>query len=471
MDESLSRRLGRFAGGLTYSDLPPAVIDKAKACLLHALAAGLAGSTTPGGQAAIKLAKEEEGREGGATILVDGSRATRMGAAFANSQLMRIPEQWDTYRMLTHPGLTIVPAALATAEVESSSGKDLLVAMVAGYETLVRLAGDFIPSTQARGFRSSAAYGVFGAATATGRLLGLGEDQMVAALALAATFAAGTLEGQRMRTGEMAYHEPSAARNGILAALLARKGTTGAETALEGEAGFYFAFTGSNKGELPYVFTGPNRTDLSRIVEGLGQRYEMLNICFKIYPTAGFNIPIVALMAFLKKAHDIRPEQVERIALEMNWLETLMPSPVFPAPALSEPTIGSKQYFAAYTCVEGDYPLYGTPRATFRALEEGYPEKAAQILEVMRKITIVGVKERTFFAPKMDVAMKDGKSYRGELTGEELKWGLEEEIRRIRGLAPWLPIPEEQFDELITTVREVERLDTVDRLLQLTQPR
>ena len=471
MSEFLSRQLGRFVSGLNYSGLPPKVIDKAKACLLHALAVGMVGSTTPGGKAAIKLMKEEESCSRGATILVNGSKATRMGAAFANSQLMRIPQQWDSYRMLIHPGLTVIPASLATAELESSSGKDLLVAMVAGYEVATRLASDFIPSVQAHGFRSSAVFGVFGAAVATGKLLGLNENQMVSAIALAACFASGLLEGARVRTQEMEFQEPVATRNGILAALLAREGVNGAESALEGEAGFYYAFTGSSKGKLSFVFSGPDKIDPSKVTEGLGRRYEMLALDFKMYPTSGYNIPVINLMSSLKKAHKIQPEKVKGITLEMNWLEVLYPTPLFPMPSPPQPAVGSKEYFAAYTCVQGDYPLYGAPRETFYALERTSPRQARVILELMKRITIVGVKERSYFAPKINVLMKDGRDYHGELTGKELNWGLEEEIRTISPLVPWLPVPERQFDELITAVKEAESLDRIDRLLKLTQPR
>ena len=89
----------------------------------------------------------------------------------------------------------------------------------------------------------------------------------------------------------------------------------------------------------------------------------------------------------------------------------------------------------------------------------------------MKKITITGVKERSYFTPKISVLMNDGKNYEGELTGKELKWGLEEEIKSIKALVPWLPVPEEQFDELVATVKEAEGLDKIDRLLKLTQPR
>ena len=176
MAESLSRTFARYVSSLTYESLPPAVVDKIKASVLHAMVTSIVGADTGHGQAAIHLANTEEGKPDGATILVDGGRATRCGAAFANSKLMHVTNQADSYRMLIHPGPCVIPSALAAAELGENSGKEFLTALVAGYEVEARIAGDFIPSTQARGFRSSPVYGTPGAAVASGKLLGLDED-------------------------------------------------------------------------------------------------------------------------------------------------------------------------------------------------------------------------------------------------------------------------------------------------------
>ena len=161
MGESLSRSLARFASSLEFDALPAEVVDKIKASLLHALVIGIVGAGTEHGKAAIALAKQEESKDDGATILADGARATRVGAAYANSALMHATNQSDSYRMLIHPGPCVIPAALAAAELGGRSGKELLTALVAGYEVETRIAWDFIPTTQARGFRSSPVYGTW----------------------------------------------------------------------------------------------------------------------------------------------------------------------------------------------------------------------------------------------------------------------------------------------------------------------
>ena len=234
MPDSLSRTFSKFICNLAYDDIPPEVVDKVKASLLHAAVVSLVGAETHHGKAAINLAKAEESNPAGATILADGSRASRCGAAFANSKLMHVTNQSDSYRMLIHPGPCVIPSALATAELGGNTGKEFLTAMAAAYEVEARIAGDFIPSTQARGFRSSPVYGTLGAAVATGKLLRLTEDQMVTAIALACTFTGGTTQGPSGGGQEMLYHEPNATRNGIMAALLAQEDVRGSEASLEG---------------------------------------------------------------------------------------------------------------------------------------------------------------------------------------------------------------------------------------------
>jgi 2-methylcitrate dehydratase PrpD len=270
MDDSLRSTFACYVSSLDYEPIPPPVVDKIKVSLRHTLITAIAGAGTGHGKAAIALAKAEEGKPDGATILVDGSHATRYGAAFANSKLMHATNQSDSYRMLIHPSPCIIPAGLATAELDGKSGRELLAALVAGYEVEARIAGDFLPSTQARGFRSNPVNGTLGAAVTTGKLLGLTEDQLVTALALACTFTGGTTEGPRSGGHEMLYHEPNATRNGIMAALLAREHVRGSERALEGEAGFYNAFSGNNRGEISSVFVGPQQTSLETVVANLG---------------------------------------------------------------------------------------------------------------------------------------------------------------------------------------------------------
>lgn len=244
---SLSRTIARWARATGAADLPPAVIDKVKALTLTGLVSAVLGEADPAARRVTAMLRREEGHEEGtagrtptsATVLVQGWRATKAGAAYANAELIHAGGRLDVYRMLTHPGTTILPAALVMAETQGRSGAESLRAIALGYEAHARIAGDWIPSVQARGFRSSPIFGIFGGAVAAGVLLDLDEDQLTSAIALCVDLAAGNLEGARQRARSLVVHEPSAARNAVLATLLAQTGITGCDTALEGEAGFY----------------------------------------------------------------------------------------------------------------------------------------------------------------------------------------------------------------------------------------
>ncbi len=465
MPDSLSRTLARFVDNLQFDMLPPDVPDKIKASLIHSLVVTFLGAQTSHGKASIELAKEEEGKPDGATILVDGARATRCGAAFANSKLMHATNQSDSYRMLLHPGPCVIPAALATAQLGRRTGRELITAVAAGYEVEARIAGDFIPSTQARGFRSSPVYGIFGAAVATAKLLRMNEDQLVTTLALAATFAAGTTEGARGGGREMLFHEPNATRNGIMAALLAREQVSGSETALEGAAGFYNAFTGNNRGDLSYVFSGPDQVSLESVVAELGRRWELLHVTPKLYPTAGYNCPIIELMSDIRAAHNLPIADIEKITVDLNWLETTYPSPAFPNPSRSAdaPAVGSTHYFTAYTCVHGSYP----PLRTRIDPGEQTGEDETAVLDLMKKVEVVGHRGRRAFAPSITIALAGGTEYRGGYQGHELEWNLATELRRVRPLFDDIPWPREKLDDLSQLITGLEIEQRMDHLIAL----
>ena len=461
MTESLSRVISRFIISTDYDNLPAEVVDKMKTSLFHSLMVSILGSDTNHGKAAVELAKVEESKEDGATILVDGAKATRSGAAFANSKLMHATNQSDSYRMLIHPGPCIIPAVLAGAELGSCSGKDVLSAMAVAYEVESRLAGDFIPSVQARGFRSSPIFGTLGAAVATGKLLGLNEDQMVTAVALASTFTGGTNEGPRSGGREMMFHEPQATRNGLMAALLARENVKGSETSLEGDAGFYNAFVGNNKGELSYVFNGPNIVSLDSVIEELGERWELMHVVPKLYPTAGYNCPVIELMTEIRSAHELSVQDIEKITVDMNWLETSYPSPAFPNPSRTAPGVASTHYFTAYTCINGSYPPL---RQRIEAGEESLGNEDA-VLELLKKVNVIGHKDRMAFAPRITIEMAGGNVYQGEYQGEELEWDFATETRRLENLFGDIDWPIDKLSGLLATTGALEGEASLSNLI------
>src|SRR5713226_1752953 len=455
---SLSRQLARWVVALRYEDLPPAVVDRARGVTLHSLASVLLGSRTRGGQQAVKLISEEEaGVRSGATIMVDGAKVTKGGAAFANAEMAMAGGKWDTFRMLTHPGTSIIPGAFVGAETARASGRDFITGLAAGYEVMERMAADFIPTVMARGFHAGVVFGIFGPAIAAAKILWFNEDQVNSTIALCASLAASNLEGAR--SGGRALREGAAVRNAMLAVSLAGQGHVGGETVLEGDAGFYHAYAGNNRGQLTYSFVGDTRTSLDKITAGLGTEWIFLETLYRIYFTAGYNIAHVDVTAKLCEAHGIRYEDVDRVEAVVNWLETQYPSPAFPArreDMTVEPKRGSTRYYTAYGAVKRGFPM----------LPGG--SDPPEVLELMKRVTIIPSHQMPLFAPRITIFTKDGKSYTKQATGREFIWDFNEEARRIRGFIPGLPIPAGQFEEIIATCRDLDRQDRADKLIQLT---
>jgi len=460
---SLSREFAAFVANLRYEDLPPEVVDRAKGVTLQGLSSALVAHQMPGSREALALMQEEEAGGGGAaTVLCNGSKLTKGGAAFVNAETIFAGGKWDTFRMLTHPGIAILPAALAAAETVGASGKAFLVAVAAGYEVMERMAAEFIPTVMSRGFHAGPVFGIFGAAVAAAKLGGLDENQIHSAIAQCVNLAAGNLEGAR--SGGRSLREGGAVRNALRAVALGRHGTPGGETTLEGEAGFYHTYAGSNRGELRYSFTGDNRTNLNKITEGLGRDWIFLETLYRIYSTAGYNIAHVDVTARLCEEHNIAPDDIERIEALVNWLETEYPSPAFPSRGVeSPPQVGGTRYFTAWGAAERGYPL-------LRGAGPGPGETdPPAVLDLMHRVTLIPTVRRALFGPRITVFTKDGRSFTREGTGREFIWDFEEEARRIRPVAPGLAINEAQFTELIDTCRHLDGTDrAAEKLIALT---
>src|SRR6202040_910116 len=185
-------------------DLPPEVLDRAKGVTLQALSSALLAHQMPGSRQALALMQEEEAGGGAATVLCNGSKLTKAGAAFVNAETIFAGGKWDTFRMLTHPGTAILPAALVAGEIAGSSGQQFLTAVAAAYEVMERMAADFIPTVMSRGFHSGPVFGIFGAAVAAAKIMRFTENQITDTIGLCVNLAGGNLESAALREGAAA---------------------------------------------------------------------------------------------------------------------------------------------------------------------------------------------------------------------------------------------------------------------------
>jgi MmgE/PrpD N-terminal domain len=455
MSDTLAQKLARFAMGLRYEDLPPQVVDKAKACILHCIGVGLAGH----GSGAVKAARatilaEEASASNGATILVTGERATPYGAAFVNSSLMHAKLQEDAYHTGSHPGVMIVPAALAVAETRGRSGKELITAVAAGYEIEAAMTADFIPRSNEQGFRSSPTYGPFGAAIAASHLLGLSAGQAAHAIGYAATFAAGTFEGGD-GTDIMVLQVSQAARSGLLAAYLAEQGARASAASLEGPIGFYYAFTGGTE-------------SVSFLADHLGSRWEIMDVTLKRYPTSMFNQPPIHVMLSLTEQHDLQPDQIASVLVEMNDFETSYPSAKFTSAGYRRGGgTGRTGIVVAAACVNRGFALPPDRPAGWTSPVEGIdrlPTHAAST-SLSERVTVQGSSDIPHLTPRVTVTLKDGTTHQLQATGREFMLGFEEDMTIVRALAPEVPGGAEQVERLIKAVSRLDEAPSVTELI------
>ncbi len=459
---TMSRRFARWGASLQYEDLPPDVVDKVKALMLHALTSTGLGGSNPHVKEVVRLARAEEGKPDGATILGDGGKASRIGAAYANNEILHASGLVDSYRMRTHPGPVLIPVALANAELEKRNGRDIITALAAGYEFLCRLSYDFTVTTPARGFQPTSVFCTMGAAMVTGKLLGLDEEGLMRTISLAANYASGLVESSWQG-------DRQATRSGVFAGLMARMGhLKAAERSLEGDAGFYQAFTGSNTGKLTHAFTGPLQIDPASITAGLGTHYQLLTVMFRMFGVAAYNDPVIYLLREMRQQHRLQPDEIAEAAVSMNWHETVYPSVAFPAhPEWNRPRVGSTHYYAAHVLVNGDYPVVGgkTFGPTGRNLVED-----RKVLDFMNAhVTLVQDKQRPMFSPGAVVKMKNGASHSGDYPYQRMEWNFEQLVTRLQDCVPGYSLGKAGFDALVETVRDADCLTSVDRIFEVTK--
>jgi hypothetical protein len=165
----------------------------------------------------------------------------------------------------------------------------------------------------------------------------------------------------------------------------------------------------------------------------------------------------------IRAQHPVPVEAIESITLDMNWLETTYPSPAFPNPARRAPGPGSTQFYAAHTCVHGSYP----PLSSRIDPGQGPSGEDQAVASIMERIEIVGHRNRPAFAPRITIRLRDGTQHDDQFNGDELKWDLATEVRRISALFAELPWPEDHLQSIVQAVSSLEDQPRVDPLIQL----
>src|SRR5450759_3965573 len=275
MDET--RRLAEFCAGVWFDKLPPEVVSKAKLCLLDYLA-NVYGSLELEAVCGIVSYMKTMGDGGPSTALACGFKTTPQNAAFINGTLAEAIEAQDGVRFGgNHPVSAVTPAALAVGEVYECSGRDLIEAIVAGYEATNRVAAAVHPFLTLSGFLPTGACGTFGAAVAAARMIDLDAAGLLNALGCAGYMTPISMAEDLMAGCTVKIVQGGqAASAGVTAAGLAAQGITGHDRVLEGSelGGGFTKITLNNVDPV-----------LERITDGLGDSYSIMDVYFKPFPS------------------------------------------------------------------------------------------------------------------------------------------------------------------------------------------
>ena len=305
---TVTQSLARFIVGLNQpANIPDAVMEKARLCLMNGYGIALACFDTPYASVASRAALAIDGEQPqGATLLANGRKTSMLGATLANSALFHGRAQEDACGA-AHLGAILIPLLTAAVEAGHMPIDRMLTALIAGYEAGGLLETNYAPATTPVGLRASALYGAIAAAASASFALNLTAAQTAAALANAASFAGGLLQSFEDGTDEWRYQLGIAARNGWVAAELARAGSVCAPRAIEGGKGFIKAYARKD-------------CDVEALTGQIGKTWFIERVVFKPYPVCAFNqSPVNAALNLRARLDGKLPAQIQ---VRMNPYET-----------------------------------------------------------------------------------------------------------------------------------------------------
>ncbi len=295
----LMQQLADYAIKEQTSKLPADVIHHAKRAVIDWYAALLPGSLCPPATLLEQAFAEDLDR--GRARLAAGRRATTRTAALINGAASHTVEFDDIYRDAGyHPGSPTISAALAAAQASGATGEQFLRAVIVGYETSTRI-GEAVMPSHYNFWHTSGTVGSFGAAASAATALRLNHEQFMHAVATVGTFAAGLQQAFLSQAMSKPLHGGHAADAGVLAALAASKGVTGALDIIEGKKGFGNAMS-----------VNP---DWSKVTKGLGVDYHINHMTFKAHGCCGHTFPSIDGVLHLVMQHQLKPQDIKKITL------------------------------------------------------------------------------------------------------------------------------------------------------------
>lgn len=305
--KNMTGKFAEFCEQLKYDDLSPEVIKRTKLLILDTVGIIIrarhdAESTSSLVSAIDKL----EMSNGSCQVFSDKKTYSPSAAALLNGTLAHSLDFDDTHAEASlHSSAPILSAALAAAQMNKSSGQELIAACVVGYEVQIRLglAGGSSAHYK-KGFHPSATCGIFGAAAAAGYLIGLTKEQYISAFGIALSQSAGSMQFLTDGAWTKRSHVGQAAQNGLSCAIMAGEGFKGPSKAFEGQWGYLHSYASGG--------------DVKKAMNGLGKKFETLNLGVKPYPSCRYSHAAIDGLIELKKELKFSSDDLDDIDIGLS---------------------------------------------------------------------------------------------------------------------------------------------------------
>jgi len=298
----VTAKLAGFVTDLNYEAIPRKAVEAAKIAVRDGLGVALAGSREEDARIAAEIARQEGAREE-TSVIGQGFKTSALNGALANGTAAHALDFDHSFTMMGQPTAPIVPAIFALGETLGASGRRMIEAYVAGFEVTAKLVHSLRDSGH-DGWHAPSTLGSFGASAACGKLLGLDAAQMQMALGITASMASGIVANFGTMTKPL--HVGLGARNGVLAAKLARGGYTANAKAIEGGFGFYQVLHQDAPINEPAI-------------EELGRSYALVTdgLRIKPYPCGGLTHQVIDSVLEFRAQHGLTAEMIERIDVDV----------------------------------------------------------------------------------------------------------------------------------------------------------
>lgn len=299
-----SATLAKFASNLRFDDLPSITVDRITDLYVDWAGSALSGKGHKAISILEKFADTMGPEEGPSEILTNRKTSSPFFACMVNAGASHISEQDDVHNgSVFHPATIVFPAALAMAQKLGASGKDFLTACVAGYEVGIRV-GEFLGRSHYEVFHTTGTAGTFASAAAVGNLIGLDENQMLHAFGSAGTQSAGLWEFLRDAADSKQLHTAKASAEGLMSAILAKDGFTGAKQILEGKQGLAAGMSSDS--------------DLVKLTDGLYERWTVLETSFKYHASCRHTHPAADALLKAVIENNLQPADIKEVICHVH---------------------------------------------------------------------------------------------------------------------------------------------------------